>query len=247
MLRQKEKLMKNQICFTQCVSEFKQSKAREQKRKNQLEQKARAAQSQAQKTMKKRIESILPRAVANLCKVICQDKGFGSYLVWLFETRAISFDDGTGSCGFQPRPRQYMICHEASSIANVKVEAKQLIGSREDYDAHVSVLVLYREYERKRNLDPLHARLHRDADIQNGPVLALTALRSHQFCKPEIDQIKDFRLVMVYEEIDRRLMTSDYSALPSMSLDPGFADTLHKLSSPTSAFKFLLNKFGPMA
>jgi hypothetical protein len=196
--------------------------------------------------MKKKIEDILPRAVANIQKILSQDRDFGDYLVWLFSTSANSFDERTSSCGFQPRPMQYKVCNDASTVTNVKTEAKELIGSREDYEVHVSVLVLYREYEQKRNRDSLQTRLDGERSPRNGQILALTALRSHQFGKPEICQIKDFRLVMVYEEIVHRLDTAHYSATSSVSLDPGFADTLRKLSSTALTFKFLLNRFGPM-
>ena len=241
MLRQKEKHMKNQTCFMQAVNEFKQAKTREQQRKSQLEQRANASLSLKQKSMKKMLDSLLPRAVANIQKILSQEKGFGNYLVWLFENRANSFDDSTSSCGFQPRPLQFKVCNDASTITNMKAEVKDIIGSREEYEVHVSVLVLYREYELERNRNSLHG-----GSPRNGQVLALTALRSHQFGKPEICQIKDFRLVMVYESVDLRLDTAHYSATTLVSLDPGFADTLRKLSSTASTFKFLLNRFGPM-
>ena len=216
--------------FIQSVAEFSKAELRQAKAKAELERQARTSDLSARKKMQYQIDAVLPKALANVCKLIRQDSDFSAYLISLFGGAAAhSVADDTGVCGFPIPPMQ-------------------IVGNLQDRSIKVLVLDLYSEYESKRRADSVESRiedrLDGESQTQNGAVLALTALPSTTFGVPEIDQAKNCRLIIADERTDDSLCISTYSKLSSTPLDPGFVSTLRKLSSPKSTFQFFLKKFG---
>ncbi|MEK7501820.1 MAG: hypothetical protein AAB629_02760 [Patescibacteria group bacterium] len=239
--------MKKPISFSRSASDFKRAKIRKEERKKQSEILAQEQAQWAQAKMKKIYDALLIKALANLREVMQSDKDFRDYLVRLFGTNfARFFDDRSGACGFPVPPLKWKKEKLSELIPGVKCKVESLIGTTEDYKVPISVLVLYGEYESKQGEVSTREVADGESNSQNRPVLALTALRSWGFGKPEIDQLGNFQLVIIDEQYESQLDMTTYSWYSSVSVDPGFESTLRKLTTPKTTFEYFLKRFGSL-